>query len=532
MRRIADSLIKQYKRLAMFLAIFVVLEGGIYAYASEEYIDGKDDVDCVVCVQFYYVDDNSEKHLLSENCGILIGNAGEGASYVITNADMVELSNEEISGICANYSAEESKITTSIEIVIGYDITIPATVTTSSKEMNIAVLQLNQAIFDRNVAIFNMDDNSVIAGQNIRVLGKSAEDNYSGNVISSNATNGVRYIQHNVSISVNNLGGALLNNSGEVIGICQYVSGSAGYFALDIKEVASILGTLGIPYTVADHTDYSVDMTALETAISVINLMDYSEYTEESVANLKNTVSACNAVMTNEQVTQEEVDVVYQQLLDAQASLLLDESMEPLTLILIILATVFLLALVGVIIFFNLQKKKKLQMEKQEEEKTKRKAPIKAEAYIPSAAKTEEDVHATATPTGQYSAEINDSYSTLEGFAPSSAEICMNAEDTTILGATQNPHLLTVKNSVKYQIERYPYVIGKSRQKADCMIDNSAISRAHASISRNGTDYYIEDLSSTNGSYLDSVKLEPGRKYMLHDGSKIKVADEEIIFHV
>ncbi len=63
------------------------------------------------------------------------------------------------------------------------------------------------------------------------------------------------------------------------------------------------------------------------------------------------------------------------------------------------------------------------------------------------------------------------------------------------------------------------------------------ISRKHARICRDGDHYLVEDLGSSNGTFListtkDNFRLEPNKAQMLNDGDKIKVGDTTLQFVV
>src|SRR5712692_865516 len=63
---------------------------------------------------------------------------------------------------------------------------------------------------------------------------------------------------------------------------------------------------------------------------------------------------------------------------------------------------------------------------------------------------------------------------------------------------------------------------------ADVLIDDTTVSRKHASITIRDGAVTIEDLSSKNGTFLDSVKLtEPAP---IHDGQTIVLGDASILF--
>ena len=70
-------------------------------------------------------------------------------------------------------------------------------------------------------------------------------------------------------------------------------------------------------------------------------------------------------------------------------------------------------------------------------------------------------------------------------------------------------------------IEEGTYIVGRSDQ-ADVIINSKDVSRQHAKIVFNGTQFMIEDLGSTNGTLLNGnkverVKINPGDEIMIGD---------------
>ncbi len=64
-----------------------------------------------------------------------------------------------------------------------------------------------------------------------------------------------------------------------------------------------------------------------------------------------------------------------------------------------------------------------------------------------------------------------------------------------------------------------PCVIGRS-SKCDVQLDQESVSRNHAHISRQRTNYVIRDLGSTNGTYVNDELVD---EVVLRDGDQIKV---------
>lgn len=92
-------------------------------------------------------------------------------------------------------------------------------------------------------------------------------------------------------------------------------------------------------------------------------------------------------------------------------------------------------------------------------------------------------------------------------------------------------YIENISNGQINYIERFPYRVGKSEQLNDCVLLSRVVSRKHAEIMREQGGYYIVDLGSTNGTYINKRRLQPGVKERLYDGMSIKVANEEFIFH-
>lgn len=74
--------------------------------------------------------------------------------------------------------------------------------------------------------------------------------------------------------------------------------------------------------------------------------------------------------------------------------------------------------------------------------------------------------------------------------------------------------------------------IGKDAGAEYSIRDNKAVSRQHAVIFCNGSEYFLRDENSTNHTYLNGKMLEPEHMESLCDGDRIRLADEEFLFTV
>ena len=94
-------------------------------------------------------------------------------------------------------------------------------------------------------------------------------------------------------------------------------------------------------------------------------------------------------------------------------------------------------------------------------------------------------------------------------------------------------HLRAKKNSM-LKDETFPLifdtmVLGR-HPYCEVVLDHGAISREHARISRDKGRYFLEDLHSRNGTYLNGKSVE--RKQPLFNGDTIRICDLEFLFYM
>jgi DNA-binding winged helix-turn-helix (wHTH) protein len=72
-------------------------------------------------------------------------------------------------------------------------------------------------------------------------------------------------------------------------------------------------------------------------------------------------------------------------------------------------------------------------------------------------------------------------------------------------------------------LENYPFTIGRAR---DChlIIDHTRVSRLHACLEYDHEQVVLTDLNSTNGTYVNGERIEPGQPKRLRAGDKINLA--------
>lgn len=111
--------------------------------------------------------------------------------------------------------------------------------------------------------------------------------------------------------------------------------------------------------------------------------------------------------------------------------------------------------------------------------------------------------------------------------------------DTVLLSTVENnnSHMLIYTGSdmnSQVDLTHYPFTIGKSND-CDLVLSNPIISRLHSRIScnlndKNITSYFLEDLNSTNGTYINGTLISPYKKYNLSSGDNVTFGHLTYIF--
>lgn len=78
-------------------------------------------------------------------------------------------------------------------------------------------------------------------------------------------------------------------------------------------------------------------------------------------------------------------------------------------------------------------------------------------------------------------------------------------------------------------IEEVPYFVG-TRVSVGGRLKSQAVSRLHAKITQAGEVYLLEDLNSTNGTFVNEKPLNYKSPVTLHPKDQVRFADEEFVF--
>src|SRR5882762_11843325 len=94
-----------------------------------------------------------------------------------------------------------------------------------------------------------------------------------------------------------------------------------------------------------------------------------------------------------------------------------------------------------------------------------------------------------------------------------------------------NPRLAAIAGKLKgsvFPVSEEPVVIGRETTAGLCLADAS-VSRRHSKLEKNGDQFWISDLQSLNGTFVNDV---PVKQRALQHGDRIRIGDTQFLFLV
>ncbi len=102
-----------------------------------------------------------------------------------------------------------------------------------------------------------------------------------------------------------------------------------------------------------------------------------------------------------------------------------------------------------------------------------------------------------------------------------------SADEPTLLlcddGMARFPFSLVSDEYPAIQAGRFPFFIGKDPKTSDYVLNKAGVSRYHLKIDKEGEYFTIADLCSTNGTYLNGVRLEAYRPERVKRGDEVRI---------
>lgn len=490
MKTIKKARLTRIVVLAMVICMAVSLLLPTTALAANAAVN--DAKNGVVQVRVTYTDDAGSVEDLFSGTGFLIND-----NTVLTCNHVVTLTAGELAALAEVYqkTVPEFQSRLKIAITVSRDVTIDATVINSSATMDFAILRLSTSLQGKK-ALAIRSSATVEQTEHVFAIGFpdiSSDSQSFSTYTSEDATiaegvvnkNGayfdanVKYLQTSCELDFGNSGGPMVDENGNVIGLCAgYLdsTASAVYFAVCIDQVTEVLSALGIPYTPATSQPV-VEPTTEPT----------TEPTEEEPP--ATTVPVLPPI-------------------ERPGDIVDDEPVQPksnMGLILIIAAVAVAVVVIIVVVVVAGGKKKKPVAPPM--------PPAPPAPPMPSRGGFEP---APTTP--------------IQGVGETTVLNAGAAGETTVLSRNVNGGTLIRKRTGEtVNVNQESFVIGRERKDVNyCIADNTAVSRIHAKlIVRNGVTY-LTSMTDKNGTFVNNTKVMRNQEVALKNGDHITLANEEL----
>jgi pSer/pThr/pTyr-binding forkhead associated (FHA) protein len=94
------------------------------------------------------------------------------------------------------------------------------------------------------------------------------------------------------------------------------------------------------------------------------------------------------------------------------------------------------------------------------------------------------------------------------------------------------PHLKRIlgNNNEIIILKHFPFMLGRLEGQVDYFINNPAVGKLHAEITKTDEGYLISDMNSRNGTIINGKRIEPTRENIIKSGDHIVLGNEEFIF--
>ncbi|MCH4887764.1 FHA domain-containing protein [Acidaminobacter sp. JC074] len=109
-------------------------------------------------------------------------------------------------------------------------------------------------------------------------------------------------------------------------------------------------------------------------------------------------------------------------------------------------------------------------------------------------------------------------------------EKLVDYSQTVIMPQEEKQRILDFEHG-SIPINKASFLIGRSKSLVDYALPEAlTIGRVHAELVKESDDYYIVDINTKNGTFVNGERLESQKKYKLNSGDAIKFGKEEAIF--
>lgn len=87
-----------------------------------------------------------------------------------------------------------------------------------------------------------------------------------------------------------------------------------------------------------------------------------------------------------------------------------------------------------------------------------------------------------------------------------------------------------LKGTKEFIVDKSPFVIGKQKDGVDACLESVHVSRRHAQLEQERGLFFLTDLNSMNGTFINGRRVLVGKNEVLSPGDRIAFADEVFLF--
>ncbi len=507
---------KKVIHFALVIGVMTLLLLGMEAYASEDRLaEAKNGI---VEIMSGFTDSKGEFYCVKSGSGFVIDNT-EGETYLLTTNYCAVVTDQEKTDFCAGKGLEIdlTNVQNRVKVIVKDDVTSEASIVAQSAEGDYCVLRTSSVINEKNslrlgnsdelttgmtVYAMGFEDDAAANGAEFTAVDVSVREGTIQNVESRQE--GEIYQQHSAIISSGNSGGPLLNEAGYVIGMNNSLKSREEeglYFSFPINEIREVLDNYDIDY-------YSIQRATAEKEMDSLYVEGKKKYKsgkfkKSSLAELENAMQQVEELKKQEELSEEQVKNAVAELETSIEKL--REKMPIKEKVMIGLGILNILLLIWFLCIFFGYRKEKATVSKQNSRK-----PFHSERIT----------------------DESDTFLLEKGTRAFSETTVFDDSGNTFSIGNKKAVLVRLKVGESMEIGKQGMCIGKSGTKADMVIDgNPSVSRKHAQITRQGQKFYIRDLGSANGTFINGERITADEDRELVNGDRVKLADEEFEFH-
>lgn len=478
----------------------------------------------IVRIETGFNDDNENFKVKQIFSGFVVSETGNGGVYIATTWHNVNLGQNTI-----------------VHVIVKNDTAVEAAVESYSKEQDFCILSAGsmnrKKALPLRVTGYDEEGDKLSEGAGVKALGfvakaasgtefSSSDVKVNTGTIKSMALDkdGATYISHTADISGGLDGGPLVDEHGYVIGINNAkASGDEGSCALLIQEADKLLDSDGLIHRTKDKDALYGELYGLcDEALS-----NYKKVKKESRSDLKDAITRAIKVMEEAPYDRSALQSSYSALQDA----LNNAARKTSKLVYLMAALAALIGFLTVRLVMLVMWNRKYESNNPgsapaKKKKSKKQKPAKnkpQKAAIPTPQKA-----VNAKP--QKAVNVKPQKAAPVRAVPEKPIPAVIPQGAPVGGTHEKVSKVVVRRTgATYELRKNIVTIGRSRDADVCIEGNEYVAKTHAMIENRKGTYFIHDMGSINGTYLNGQPVT-ANGIRLIPGDVISVANEVIDF--